>query len=47
MNEAYNGIVSAVRNTLKEGYRTKDIMQIGAIEVSTSKMGDIISKNIF
>ena len=45
-DDIYNCIVNAVRKTLKDGYRTKDIEQSGMRTISTSNMGDIIKDNI-
>ncbi|MEI8389339.1 MAG: 3-isopropylmalate dehydrogenase [bacterium] len=39
-------IENAVKDVLKEGYRTFDIMSDGKILVGTSEMGDLISKKI-
>ena len=36
----------SVEKTLGKSYRTKDIMQPGKIEVSTTEMGELISKEI-
>ncbi len=46
MGEAHDLIVSAVRKTLKDGFRTKDISQPGMEIVGTNKMGDIITDNV-
>ncbi len=46
MDNEYNAIVNAVRKTLKDGYRTQDIMQDGMKLVGTDKLGDIICSNI-
>ncbi len=46
MNEASEDIVLAVRKTLKDGFRTKDIAQNGMNITGTSQMGDIIKSNI-
>ncbi len=42
----YDMIEHAVRKTLKDGFRTNDIMQDGMTLTSTSKLGDIIKDNI-
>ncbi len=42
----YDLIEHAVRKTLKDGFRTNDIMQKGMTLTSTSKLGDIIKDNI-
>ena len=47
MQEAYDNIVNAVRKTLKDGYRTKDISQDCTKTIGTSQMGDIIKENIY
>src|SRR3989338_7368645 len=44
--KAAQSIENAVRKTLREGYRTKDIMEKGKKEVDTEKMGDIICERI-
>lgn len=46
LEEQYEEIVNAVRKTLKDGYRTNDIMTEGMINVGTSQMGEEIIKNI-
>lgn len=46
MDNEYNAIVNAVRKTLKDGYRTPDIMQEGMKLTGTDKLGDIICSNI-
>ena len=46
MNAA-NSIYRAVKDTLKDGYRTKDIYQSGNILCTTSKITDIISEKIY
>ncbi len=46
MDYAYNDIVTAVRQALKDGFRTKDISQPGANIIGTDKMGDVIAENI-
>lgn len=46
MDNEYNAIVNAVRKTLKDGYRTPDIMQEGMKLAGTDKLGDIICSNI-
>ena len=35
-------IEAAVRGVLAKGFRTADIMQVGAEQVDTSRMGDVI-----
>jgi len=44
-NEA-NAIETAVKQVLKENYRTEDIMQAGMKLVGTSEMGDLIEEYI-
>ena len=46
MDEAYTKIENAIKDVLKEGYRTKDIMSEGKILVGTKKMGDLIASKI-
>ncbi|MBQ4122155.1 3-isopropylmalate dehydrogenase [bacterium] len=46
MDEEHDAIVNAVRKTLKDGYRTQDIMQKGMNAVSCSEMGNIVKDNI-
>lgn len=46
MDEAYKTIEKAIKDVLKEGYRTKDIMSEGKILVGTKKMGDLIAEKI-
>ena len=41
-DELSDEIINAVRNVLKQGYRTADIMQQGMTHVGTSQMGDAI-----
>lgn len=45
-NEAYEAIFNAVKEVLREGYRTKDIFKEGDKLVSTSQMGDLICNGI-
>ncbi|MCD8025180.1 MAG: 3-isopropylmalate dehydrogenase [Candidatus Gastranaerophilales bacterium] len=42
MDEAYKKIEKAVKDVLKEGYRTKDIMSEGKVLVGTKEMGNLI-----
>ena len=45
--EAANKIDDAIKQTLKDGYRTKDISAFGAKEVcSTSEMGSVIANYV-
>jgi len=46
MDEEYDEIACAVRKTLKDGYRTKDIAGENSMITGTSQMGDIIKSNI-
>lgn len=46
MNEAYDKIEKAIKDVLKEGYRTADIMSEGKTLVGTKKMGDLIADKI-
>ncbi len=46
LDYAYDDIVNAVRKTLRDGFRTADIMQNGMKLTGTSQIGDIISQNI-
>ena len=39
-------IEKAVEDTIKEGYRTYDIMSDGMTKVGTREMGDLISKKV-
>ncbi|MBE7705677.1 MAG: 3-isopropylmalate dehydrogenase [Cyanobacteria bacterium SIG30] len=45
-DDAYNLIEKAIKNVLKQGYRTQDIMSEGKTLVGTSKMGDLIVEEI-
>ncbi len=46
LDEEYQAIETAIRKTLKDGYRTKDISQQEMNIIGTDKMGDIIKDNI-
>lgn len=46
MDEAYKTIEKAIKDVLKDGYRTKDIMSEGKTLVGTKKMGDLIAEKI-
>jgi 3-isopropylmalate dehydrogenase len=46
LTEEYAAIENAVQKTLDDGYRTADIMQSGKVQVSGSKMADLIAGNI-
>ena len=42
LDDLSDEIINAVRKTLKDGYRTADIMQDGMKKVGTSDMGNAI-----
>lgn len=44
--EEADAVENAVRQVLKDGYRTADIMSEGKISVGTAKMGDLIAERI-
>lgn len=46
LDEEANAIENAVRQVLKEGYRTGDIYSPGCTLVGTSRMGDLIAERI-
>ena len=46
LDEAEDAIESAVKQVLKEGYRTVDIMSEGCTQVGTAKMGDLIAARV-
>jgi 3-isopropylmalate dehydrogenase len=46
MEEAAGAIEHAVEQTLRDGYRTADIMEAGAKQVTTSEMGDRVVERI-
>lgn len=46
LEKAAASIENAVRKTLADGFRTKDIMEKGMKEVGTSEMGDLIAERI-
>ena len=46
LDEAADAIESAVKQVLKEGYRTVDIMSEGCTQVGTAKMGDLIAARV-
>jgi 3-isopropylmalate dehydrogenase len=46
MEEAAAAIDRAVDQTLRDGYRTADIMQAGGTQVSTSEMGDRVVERV-
>ena len=39
-------VETAVKEVLKEGYRTVDIMSEGCVQVSCSKMGDLLVERV-
>ena len=41
-----DAIEAAVRQVLKDGYRTQDILSEGMTLVGTTKMGDLIAERI-
>ena len=46
LNKEADAIEQAVRDVLKEGYRTVDIYKDGDKKVSTSEMGDLIASRV-
>ncbi len=46
MDEAADDVERAVKQVLKDGYRTVDIMSEGMKEVGTKEMGDLIAERI-
>ena len=46
MDEAAAGIETAVRNTIMQGWRTKDVYSAGTRLVSTAEMGAAIRSNL-
>ena len=46
LSEEADAVENAVKQVLKDGYRTVDIMSEGMTECSTSKMGDLIADRI-
>lgn len=47
LEDAAQDIENAVAQTLKDGFRTEDILKEGNALVGTSKMGDLIAERIF
>ena len=41
-----DAVEAAVRQVLKDGYRTKDIMSEGCTLVGTTRMGDLIAERV-
>lgn len=46
LDDAADAVENAVKQVLKEGYRTVDIMSDGCTQVGTQKMGDLIAERI-
>ena len=46
MDEEADAVENAVKQVLKDGYRTVDIMSKGCTQVGTTKMGDLIAERI-
>lgn len=46
MDDAYNLIEKSIKDVLKDGYRTADIMSKDSKQVGTSEMGDLIKAKI-
>ncbi len=46
LDEAADAVEAAVKQVLKEGYRTVDIMSAGCVQVGTKEMGDLISARV-
>ena len=46
MDGAADDVENAIKQVLKEGYRTVDIMSEGMTEVGTKEMGDLIAERI-
>jgi len=46
LEDAANSVENAVKQVLKDGYRTDDIFSEGKMLVGTSKMGDLIAQRI-
>ena len=46
LDEAADGIEAAVRQVLKDGFRTPDIWSEGCTKVGTVKMGDLIAERV-
>jgi len=44
--DAHDAVFNAVRKTLSEGFRTKDICPDGMKEVGTAEMGSLIAKRV-
>ena len=46
LDEAADAIEAGVKQVLKDGYRTGDIMSEGKTQIGTARMGDEIAANI-
>ena len=46
LDEAADAIEAAVKQVLKDGYRTGDIMSEGCTKVGTVQMGDLIAERV-
>jgi 3-isopropylmalate dehydrogenase len=46
LDEAADAVEAAVKQVLKEGYRTVDIMSEGCTKVGTAQMGDLIAARV-
>jgi 3-isopropylmalate dehydrogenase len=46
MDKEADMLDQAVKNVLKDGYRTQDIMEKSQKKVSTSEMGDLVKSNL-
>lgn len=46
LDEAADAIEAAVKQVLRDGYRTGDIMSEGCTQVGTAKMGDLIAERV-
>ena len=46
LDEAADAVEAAVKQVLKEGYRTGDIMSDGCTQVGTVEMGDLITARV-
>ena len=46
LDEAADAVEAAVKQVLKEGYRTGDIMSEGCTRVGTKEMGDLIAERV-
>ena len=46
LDEAADAVEAAVKQVLKDGYRTGDIMSEGCTKVGTVQMGDLIAERV-